>query len=563
MTHYALLMQKQFRDLLPARNKRRFKLSAFLPSLLMLVLCAGIIAAFVLIFSRFTETYIAIKIGRVPDIPARQYELMTIAYFVLIVIFTVSGTNRLCYSLFENSDVNVLISMPFSALEIFLSKLTGIYLRQLVLSFAFVLPVNLTFFVTTGLINAYNVGMTLLVAVLMPILPLGIASVLVLPYYLLKRAVSSHYLLSFLMMTLVMAAFCVAYAQVFKFANNLLGGQGKLASLFNENVMNVIGGFAKYAYPANLIANIMLKQKLGLSLGVLAAIIVASGVIGFFVVHAIFIKATQSGFAPHIPHVRKNTIKMKKTPRMLSLINKEFLIVLRTPGYAYMYFTTAIIMPIMVYFSADLGTKMIERMTGLPVAFELCTFLVLLYSTLTNTFCSTGISRDGYMIMMQKTLPYSPAQILTSKMIFGAFVSELSIIVSVIVLAAENIESPADAVITLLSATFLSFAQLALATKLDLNHPHFSKTDDGEIKEANSTVSTIIVIGLLVCIVIGALLMLGPILSIRGNQEAVTKINKTLSYVFALVIPLVLLGLAAAFFFIGLKKVYSNLDAEY
>ncbi len=561
MTHYALLLKKQLGDILPARNKRRFSLSAFLPSLLMLALSAGIIAAFVLIFSRFTNTYTAIRINRVEDIPSRQFELMTIAYFVLIVIFTVSGINRLCYSLFENSDVNVLISMPFSAFELFLSKLTGIYFRQLMLSLVFVLPVNLTFFVTTDLVNVYNVLMTIVVAVLMPILPLGIASALVLPYYLLKRFISSHYLLSFLVMTLLMVAFCVAYSFIFRFVEQLLGKPGGMATLFNEPVMNAIRRFTSFAYPANLIANIMLKRSLPKNLGILAAIIVVSAAIGFVIVRAIFIKATQKGFAPHIPHVKRRRFNLRRTPRMLSLISKEFLIVLRTPGYAYMYFTTAIIMPIMVYYSVSLGSDLLGRMTGMSVGFELCTFLVLLYSTLTNTFCSTGISRDGYMIMMQKTLPYSPAQILTAKMIFGAFVSELSVIACAIMLAVCKMESVPDALVTCLAATLLSVAQLMFATRLDLNHPHFSKTDDGEIKEANSTVSTIIVIGLVVCLVLGVLLMLGPIGAMLGDKAPI-KLPKAASYVIALAIPLVLLGLAAAFFFINLKKVYSNIDAE-
>lgn len=559
MTHVGILLKKQLGDILPARNKRRFKLSAFLPMLLMLVLCAGIIAAFVLIFSRFTNTYIEIKINRVPDIPSRQHELMTMAYAVLLVVFLISGINRLCYSLFENSDVNVLISLPFSAFDIFVSKLIGIYARQLILSLVCVLSVNLTFFVTTNLINAYNVCMTIVVAVFLPILPLGVASALVLPFYLFKRSVSSHYLLSFFVMTLIMVAFSVGYSYVFKFAQNLLNN-GQLASLFNEKTMNVIVGFAKYCYPANLIANLMLKRELPLSLGVLGGLTVVSAVVGFFVVRAIFIKATQSGFAPHIPHVKKRKVTLKKTPRMLSLISKEFLIVLRTPGYAYMYFTTAIIMPIMVYFAAKLGISLLDKLTSMSVGFELCTFLVLLYSALTNTFCSTNISRDGYMIMMQKTLPYSPAQILTAKMIFSAVIAELSVIVSVIVLGVTKLESPVDAVITFLSASLMSFAQITLATRMDLNHPHFSKTDDGEIKEANSTVSSIIVIGLVVSIVMGAALMLSPIRALLGDASATA--NKTISYALALVIPVVLLGAATAFFFINLKKVYSHLDSE-
>ncbi len=561
MTHYALLLKKQLSDMLPSRSKGKFRATSFVSAALMAALVAGIIAAFVLIFSRFTSTYTAIKINRVPDIASRQFELMSMAYFVLFVICVLSGVNRLCYTLFENSDINVLISMPFSALEIFSAKMTGIYLRQLVLSLVFVLPVNLTFFVTTNLINAYNVLMTIVVALILPIIPLGIASVIVLPYYYVKRFINSHYLLSFVTMTLIMAGFCVLYSYVFAFAQNLLNS-GKLASLFNEVVMRKIIRFSAYDYPANLFANIMLGRDLGKSIGILAAILVGSAGIGVAIIHAIFIRVTQSGFAPYVPHIKRREFHFRKTPRLLSLIKKEFTLVLRTPGYSYMYFTTAIIMPIMVYYSASLSNALIGTLLGeLNIDFEICTFLVLLYGTLTNTFCSTSISRDGYMVMMQKTMPYSPAQILSAKMIFGAAVSILSIAVSCIALSATGLESPANATATFFSAVMLSLAQIALATRLDLNHPHFSKTDDGEIKEANSTVSAIIVIGLGVCLIIGVLLLFNAVRAILTNTVAAAT-NRTLSYVYALIIPLILLGLSAAFFFINLKKTYSNLDAE-
>ncbi len=558
MTHYTLLLKKQLQDSLP--SVKRGKIGGLMSTALMLVLIAGIIAAFALIFSKFTSTYTAIKINRVPDMAARQYELMSIAYFVLFVICVLSGVNRLVYAIFENTDLYVLISMPFSAMEIFLSKLTGVYIRQLALSLVFVLPVNLTFFITTHTVDAYNVLMSFAVAVVLPIIPLGIASVLALPYYYLKKLIGSHYLISFAALTLAMVAFCVLYSYVFRFAENLLNA-GKLASLFNERVMGKIVNFTAYNYPANLFANIMLKRKIGESVGILLGIAVAAAGIGTLVIHAIFIRLTQSGFALHVPHVAHKTFRFAKKSRALSLLGKEFLIVLRTPGYAFMYFTTAIIMPVMVYYSASLASSLLGNLLGgLNADFEVCTFLVLLYGTLTNTFCSTNISRDGYMSMMQKTLPYSPAQILSVKMLFSGIVAELSIIAACVTLVATGFEQAGDGAVTFLSATMLALAQIALATRMDLNHPHFSKTDDGEIKEANSTVSAIIVIGLVAVLAIGALLLFNTVRSLISGTVQTT--DRALSFVYALVIPLLLLGIAATYFFVGLKKVYSNLDAE-
>ena len=559
MSRYTLLLKKQVFDAFPLSSKTA-KNKNLISYLLMAVLIACIIAAFALIFSQFTKTYSQIKINRVPDVSARQFEIMSVVYFAMIVAFIVTGTSRLCYTLFENSDIAILISMPFSAFEIFASKLTWLYVRQTLVSLFAVLTVNLTFFISTNLISAYNVLMSFFVALILPILPLSIAAVLALPYYYLKRIITSHYLLNFAAMTALLVVFCILYAKLFGIAENLLG-TGRLSSLFNERTMLQIANFAKNAYPANLIAGIMLGRDIGKNIGILLGILLGALAIGLPVIHAIFIKVTQTGFGAHVPHVSHKELRFIRRNRILSLINKEFITVLRTPGYAYMYFATAIIMPVMSYYSAKLGTSLLGGMLGnVRFDFELCTFIVILYATLTNTFCSTNISRDGYMSMMQKTLPYSPQQILSAKMIFSGIVSEASILITCITLCASGLEGAGDGIITFISASMLAAAQIMFATRLDLNHPHFSRSDDGEIKEANTTVSVIILVGLAVCLAIGVLLLYNTVSGLITGTPSAT--DKGISYAYSLAIPFALLAAAAAFFFVNLKQVYQNLDAE-
>lgn len=559
MKHYALLLKKQFFDAFPFGSKKACSKN-LAGTLLSAVLVMVIVVAFALIFAEFTKTYTQIKINRVPDVAARQYELMSIAYFVLIIVFVLSGINRLCYTLFENSDISVLISMPFSTFEIFASKVTWLYIRQTIISLIAVLTLNLTFFITTNLISAYNVIMSFVVAIFLPVIPLAISSVLVLPYYYIKRIVKSHYLLALAVLVVLLVGFCIIYSRAFGLAERLIG-TGKLSSLFDERAMRKMGAFTMHCYPANLIAGLMLGRDTGRCVGILIAYIVGSLAVGIPIIHAIFVRVTQAGFSAHVPHIRHSKLHFIKSGRLGSLLLKELITVLRTPSYAYMYFATAIVMPLMAYYSAKLGSTLISSMLGnVAFDFELCTFVVLLYSTLTNTFCSTSISRDGYMSMVQKTLPYSPAQILSSKMLFSGIVSELSIIVACITLTASGLENPADGLATFVSATMLAAAQIAFATRLDLNHPHFSRTDDGEIKETNSTISIIILTGLVVCFAIGVLLLFNTVKGLIYGTPIGN--DRGLSYVYALLIPFALLAGACAYFFVNLKKAYENLDSE-
>lgn len=560
MNHYSLLLKKQVLDMLLARTRKK-RLSDWAGILLMALLTAVIIAVFVVVFSKFVETYCGIKINRVSDIAARQFEIMSMAYFVLILVFIFSGVSALNHTLFENSDLNILITMPFSSTDIFLSKLTTVYLKQLVFAIACVFSVNFTFFVTTGTLNVYNGLMTVVVAVLLPVIPLAVAAIIALPYHYLKTLVSSNYVLLFAVMTIIMALFCWGYSFVFDVAQNLLAS-GKITKLFDENVMKGIISFTKYNYPANLFAYLMLGREIGKNIGILAGILVGAGAICFFLVRALFIGVTHSDFSVRIPHSRKKNLHFSNSTRFGALMRKEFLLVMRTPGYAYMYFTTAAIMPIMAYCSAKITIGVFSNLVGnVDVGFELCTFIAILYSTLTNTFCSTNISRDGYMSLTQKTLPYSPAKILGSKMAFCSIVAIASTLITCIVMAATRLESVQEAVVTLFATSMIAFAQIVFATKLDLAHPHFAKTDDGEIKEANSTVSAVIAVGLLTSCIIGFGLMFNSISSLITG-DVVVETGNAVSYSIALCCPFALLLAAIGYFAIGLKKAYANLDTE-
>ena len=559
MRNHALLLKKQLLDAFPAKRSKK-RLPDLTSALLMLLLTGAMVAIFVFVFSRFISTYTQIKINRVPDIAARQYEIMSMGYFVLVVVFVINGVNALCHALFENSDLSILISMPFSSSEIFLSKLTAVYLKQAVLALVCVPTLNFTFLCTTDTLNAYNGIMTFAVALLLPIIPLGIASIVVLPCYYLKRLANSHYIFVFIVMTAGMALFCWLYSYVFRFAQDLISS-GKITSLFGDKTMRFILSFTKYDYPANLFANVMLARDLGKNLGILAAFIVAFAAICLLVVRAIFIKVSHSGLAIHVPHAHTRKVRFVDNSRFGSLLAKEFLLVMRTPNYAYMYFTTAAVMPVMAYYSANISVSMLAGLVGkADVSFEICTFIVILYSTLTNTFCSPTISRDGYMSMTQKTLPYSPASILGSKIVFCAIVAEASLAIACIVLCATGIESVADGIITFIAASAFAFAQIVGATKKDLTNPHFSRAEDGQIRESNSTVSSVLAIGLGMSFLIGFALLFSSFAPLfKGGQP---EVNKGASYAIAICLPIAMLGASLGYFFANLKKAYANLDTE-
>ena len=558
---YRLLLTEQLKLMMPNFKSKKHRADALGSFVIMAVLVAMMIVAFVVIFGKFVETYTAIKIDRVSDVQARQYEIMSIVYFILFVLCIFVGVGGFCRSLFEDSDMNIIITMPFSGAQIFFANTTAVYLRQVAFTSLFLLPVNLTFFKTTGLIDAYNVVMTFAECLLLPVISLGVSAVVVLPYYWIKKKLTSRYALTFVLITLVAGVFMVGYGYVFGIAEDLLS-TGRINSLFNEKVMNGIIAFSKSCFPANYLADLMLKRNVNRAVGVLLLTIAVCAATCLVVVRAVFIKVSQAKLNISVPHPKKKGVDFAPKNRLYALIRKEFLLVLRTPNYSFMYFTTALTVPIMAYFSAKIGAELFGGVLNVKVGFELCTFVTVLYGSLTNTFCSTNISRDGYMAMSLKTMPFSASKVLTAKMLFCAAVSVPSILLTAVVLAATGLETLKEAVMTFASAAMITVAQIMFATRLDLNHPHFPKTDYCEIKEAGSTVSIVIMMALLVSGAFGTAMLYQAIAALLGNSSAAMQNANGVSTVISLVVPAVLLLASAVYFSVGLKSAYRNLNAE-
>ena len=559
MTRVGLLLQEQIRSSLPPAFRKKGGKSNLAGTLLTLILVAGILAVFVILFSRFVGTYLGVRINRIADVPSRQFELMSMAYFVLFVVCIAVGVSGFCRSLFEDTNLVIIVTMPFSATQIFVSHLINVYLRQLLITAFFVLPVNFTFLATAGIVSAYNVLMTFVVTLVLPFLSLGVASILVLPYYALKRLVSTSAVATACCIVGVMGGFGFLYSRVFEVVCALLDS-GKITTLFNQETMNGIVKFSSHAYPANFIADLMLGRNVGLSIGVVVGASVVLFGLGTVLVRLIFNKVVKADLTFAKPRRGRGHEIMARSP-FGTLLHKEFTMVLRNSDYTYMYFATALVMPLMVYYTSRMGNILTTSLLGkMPVGFAVCTFVTMLYSTLTNTFCSTNISRDGYMALTVKTLPFRPETVLGAKMVFCLIVSTLSIIASVVVTAAVGFQTWGEAAMSFAACLLLAVAQILFATKLDLKYPHFSNTPDGNIKEANSTVSVVILVGLVASFGIGGLLLLQAIAA--EQQQVLAAFGKIPRAVLAIVIPAVLAGLAATYFFVRLPKRYAALNAE-
>ena len=549
---FGVLLKKYFIELFSI-FKRDKKKADWLGVATTFVLVAGFIAGLVLMLSAFVKQYTGVRFHNVLDVETRQYELLTLIYSVLLVVGVFSGVKYLNFSIFESSDKNILITLPIKSSVLFLSKLAVVYIRQFAVTAIIILATNLTFGIVNHL-GAYYIGMSVVMCFIFPLITISISSVFCLPAYFIKRSIQSRYVAYLILITAIMGVLFWGYSEILSFVQTLVT-TGEIKFLFNEKTMLTIMDIVKYSYPCNMIANILLGRNIGESIGIFLAILVGVTAVGLVIVQQFYVKAihVRSLEKTRFNALNKNFVHKKRT-RFHALLEKEFLLVLRTPSYAFQYFSVAITMPLMVFFCMDIGSDLLSGLIMVESNFELALFLVLVFGGLTNTFCATNISREGPAFCALKSTPIPWKEFIGVKVLFCSIVTVLTMAVSVILVSALGYIAPWEAAVLFFIALILAEAQICFATRKDLDRPNFSEDDDCEVRESNTTVSTIVIATLLVSAVIGGVSLYTSIFFSNKGQE----VSGTIIGI-AFGVALALLAACVTYLLVGIEKKFKQL----
>ncbi len=509
------LLRKQRREASASFRKGNFNAVGFL---FRLALVAVFLAVFILFLGNFLEIYLAVKTDGAPDASSRLFEVLTAAYTVVLLAMVVGAVSQINRALFLADDMRVMSALPVGAKTLYVSKLIVIYLHQAVTAAVCVLSVNLTCAAYLPQGWLYYL-LTVLAVFLLPLLSVGIASVLALPFHALRLLLRDRFVLSFLVITLVTAGLLFLYAYLLEGVKELLLGDD-IKYFFNEGVMNAIGTAVSYMYPANLLAGLFAGKNVLYCCLVLLAVLAACALVSLVGIRFILVRALRARTGSQHVYTRSRFYLHGEKPQLLALMKKEFLLIFRTPDYMFSYFSVALVVPLMVYFCMSVGASLVVRLIAVQCDVELAVFLTLVFGSLANVFCTTNISRDGSMFYSVKAMPVGYRSVIFSKVFLCLIVTALSQLLTAAVLLAAGYLSALNALFLFGVGLLFGVAQICIATRVDLNHAKFSMEPDGEIKESGNTASVVIVAGLLTSFLVGgAVLLARMFLALRGLAD--------------------------------------------
>ena len=538
-----ILLKKEFSERISSlKNKKKDIAGTIFNAVLILL----VVATFAGVFMYLTKTYAVVKVGYITKTTDRIFEIFTVFYAILLVLLFVMGIAKLNKNLIGSGSLSML-HLPISPFQIFVSKLLLVYIELTLTCLVVSLPVAVLFAVQ-GFISGWAILVSIVLAILLPLIALGCASVFTIPYYFIKKWLNKQFAIQLVVYILIMVGAFLLYSMFLKLVKVLLES-GQIAFFFNEDFVNKLGKFSSLIYPVNLFSSIMVGKNVALNLLFVFLCSLVCAVICFFLSKFIFTLVRQNKLAVREEFTRIRTPRKPK-PIVVSLMSKEFTTVLRTPSYAFNYYAIVLSLPLMVVITTNLLLSMMKNLTIFNCSFEIVLSVVCMYSILLNSFCANNISRDGRFYNLMKTYPVTPKQVVLSKVLFCSITSFIAIVATGFVVMFTKQLSILKGLAVIIICLVLNFGIICLATRKDLN------TMKNNLGEDNTSSSNFLIFwGLVFSIGVAVLaFVLSVFLQIKFN----VRIAHIITCLVVFVISAVVCGISIIYLFNKLDKKFKE-----
>ena len=553
MKTFLTLFRFERRSLFPSLNLK--KKPDIIGGILSLLVSALVIGLFLYVISTVAKNYVAVTLNKISDPIARSTELLSVLYLVITVALAFLCLEKMRNTLASKNGKDIFLRLPVSSKVLFFSKLSALMLWNYVTAIFLILPVNVIFYVILAPGVEFFVN-TALVLLLLPPVSFLLATLLLVPYIGIVSFLSRHYFITLVIFSGILIGAFYAYSEFLHVVRTMFE-TGSIKFLFNQKFIDTLQAIEKFAYPANLLAFVALGQKKGFSLAILAVIAVVSFVVALLVTNTLYRITFYSTAAGKVRRGRRHVTHLSP---LLALMRKEFISVFRNPKNLFSYFSIALSMPFMIYCCYTLFETLLVNAIGRSFELALALVVMLVFGTLTNTFCATNITRDGKAALKAKVFPMKPAKILLSKVLFCDIVSSVSVIGSGLFLFFMADVSLKNALIASGVGLVFSLSQILISTRMDLNHAKVTQSPAEMEKASNRTIAKTITVGLFLAILTSFLSLFASAFS-GTTPKFLGGIEILPSYEF--IIPLAISGiyliLSLVYYRAGVNKAFNKL----
>ena len=496
-------------DLLKTASPRKMGVAA----IKILILLVAITGALAYAFSRVFLLGFAIN--------AELIALLLLIVQALTLVFTVA---RIISTLYLSHDNELLICLPVTANQFFISKILLVYFKE----FAFNAMLCLPLFICLGIFGGLSVSFYCaipLYLILMPILPIILASFLSIPVMRVLAFLKRHSVLAIIVLLVLVAGALWAYISLIAGlagSFNIVEQQMQLVASINETVRSIGSKIFIYYQLALAMLSFSKWYYIPLFLGFCALLSIAT----VMIIRPFYFRIAMPQLENRITTSSKKQKRFSHSGPFVSLIKKEMLCIFRSPSEVFQYFLFTLLMPFIVISYDRLLMTVSVNQAGVNMIAGSHVMIVAILAMLSNISSASAISRDGATFHTSKIIPVDYFTQIFAKLTFNAIFTLGAVALTAVISAFSY---PIwQIVLSSIAVGFAAIGHIALCLEMDIKHPSVCMQGDEEASTTSKSTPYALLSGLAIGFVMGLFLIL------QSTAE-----NAVLPYVLLIVISLI------------------------
>lgn len=428
--------------------------------------------------------------------------LLGLIILVTQVIALCMSLGGIISNLYNSKDSELLMCLPASHNQIFISKLIVMYVSEFISNLMYFLPIFLSY----GLVAKVELSYYLLLPlylVLLPLLPMAIAAFISIPVTKVLNFLKERLYLMVLTVLSLCSIGIYLYMTVLTkifLEVNLVGKQIQTVIKINEWLVKV--GGSNYLY--TMIAKSLEGSDTFIILTVMTLSSLLLVYLATLLVKPFYFKMVMKSSETKIVEKKRKSLKEEKV--LTSLIRKEFYTVFRTPGYIFQYFIYTLLMPLIVFVYDKLLISITVSSIGQIMIGGAHILVLSILALLSCTISASAISREGGTYYIMKTSPVSFKKQVLAKLMFNFSIVFIFLVLTMITSLIFIDISPFYIIVSTIIVTFLTIGQICWNFDMDLRNPTLDWYDSSEISSiskntVNSIVASLVVSALVAYIV--------------------------------------------------------------
>ena len=408
-------------------------------------------------------------------------------------------------TLYLCKDNEMLICLPATPNQLFVSKILLIYLREIAINATICIPLFVALGMQGGLGLTFYLSLPLLILML-PLLPIVLASFLSVPIMSILQFLKKHVALSIVcLLVLVSVCFWGYVSIIAKVAGNfdLFNDQLKIFNAINTAVASISQHIILYMQLAE--ATLSFAQWFWYPIFLLLCGGLSALTVLF--IRPLYFKIAMSSLENTIK-IKPKTSKFKKSSPFFSLIAKEARCIFRSPTDIFEYFLFTLLMPFMVFSYDKLLSTLAVSPEGINMISGAHVMVVAILAMLSNLSSASAISRDGGNFHASKIIPVNYYTQIFAKMAFNVLFTGGALLVTTVVSLFSEGAIAWQVILCSVAVLFASIGHIAWSIDMDIKNPTVNLQGNESASITSKSTPKSMAIGLLIGFILGIIVIL-------------------------------------------------------